>query len=159
MKASLWGWWDITGVKRSTQNKTDWTRVDIHTCEVAQAQLPQAVVAVSSVVEEDGQRISTLVQCDASDDPQVLQRQVVELVERHQNVASHFSDGLQNQNKEINLTSITAMQLSPTLALKHILDGTKTMWKQYMLESHFCLGIKQSVLKLKSTITNPEANY
>lgn len=101
---------------RDTQTKTHQTRVGVHTCEVAQAQLPQAIVAVPSVVEEDSQRVATLVQCDASDDPQVLQRQVVELVERHQHVAGHFSDGLQNQNREINLTSITAMQLSPTLA-------------------------------------------
>lgn len=102
--------------------KNDRTRVGVHTCEVAQAQLPQAVVAIPSVVEEDGQRIATLVQRDASDDPQVLQWQVVKLVERHQHVASHFSDGLQNQNREMNLTSIIAMQLIPMLTFKHSWD-------------------------------------
>ena len=65
---------------------------DVLTCEVAQAELPQPVVAVPSVVEEDGQRVATLVQFGASDDPEVLQRQVVELVESHQHVAGHFSD-------------------------------------------------------------------
>lgn len=80
----------------------------VPTCEVAQAQLPQAVVAVPSVVEEDGQRIAALIQRDASNDPQVLQRQVVKLVEGHQHIAGHFSDGLQNQNRDIKLASIAA---------------------------------------------------
>lgn len=45
------------------------THAMILTCEVAQAQLPQAVVPVPPVVEEDGQRVATLVQFGASDDP------------------------------------------------------------------------------------------
>lgn len=68
------------------------THAFILTCEVAQAQLPQAVVPVSPVVEEDGQRVATLVQLGAADDPQVLQGQVVELVESYQHVAGDFSD-------------------------------------------------------------------
>lgn len=64
------------------------------TCEVAQAQLSQAVVAVPPVVEEDGQRVAAVVQLGAPDNPEVLQRQIVELVEGHQHVAGHFSDGL-----------------------------------------------------------------
>lgn len=70
------------------------------TCEVAQAQLPQAVVAVPPVVEEDGQRVAALIQLGAADDPQVLQRQVVELVEGHQHVAGHLSDGLGHKKKK-----------------------------------------------------------
>ncbi len=41
----------------------------ILTCEVAQAQLPQTVVPVPPVVQEDGQRVATLIQFGASDDP------------------------------------------------------------------------------------------
>lgn len=41
----------------------------ILTCEVAQPQLPQTVVPFPSVVEEDCQRVATLVQFGASDDP------------------------------------------------------------------------------------------
>lgn len=70
------------------------------TCEVAQAQLPQAVVAVPPVVEEDGQRVAALVELGAADDPQVLQWQVVELVEGHQYVAGHLSDGLGHKKKK-----------------------------------------------------------
>ena len=62
------------------------------TCEVAEAQLPQAVVPVPPVVEEDGQRVASLVELGAPDDPKVLQRQIVELVESDQHVAGHLSD-------------------------------------------------------------------
>lgn len=41
----------------------------ILTCEVAQPQLPQTVVPFPSVVEEDRQRVATLVQFGATDDP------------------------------------------------------------------------------------------
>lgn len=68
------------------------TNAMVLTCEVAQSELPQAVVPVPPVVEEDGQRVATLVQFGASDDPEVLQWQVVELVESHQHVAGYFSD-------------------------------------------------------------------
>lgn len=70
------------------------------TCEVAQAQLAQAVVAVPPVVEEDGQRVAAVVQLGAADDPEVLQRQIVELVEGHQHVAGHFSDGLRGEKED-----------------------------------------------------------
>lgn len=69
------------------------------TCQVAQAQLSQAVVAVPPVVEEDGQRVAAVVQLGAPDDPEVLQRQIVELVEGHQHVAGHFSDGLRGEKE------------------------------------------------------------
>lgn len=72
---------------------------NVLTCEVAQPQLSQAVVAVPPVVEEDGQRVAAVVQLGAPDDPQVLQRQVVELVEGHQHVAGHFSDGLRGERE------------------------------------------------------------
>jgi len=77
----------------------DWRELPL-TCEVAQAQLPQAVVPVPPVVEEDGQRVAPLVQLGSPDDPQVLQRQVVELVESHQHVAGHFSDRLRDKKTE-----------------------------------------------------------
>lgn len=70
------------------------------TRQVAEAQLPQAVEAVSPVVEEDGQSVAALVQLCASDDPQVLQRQVLELIQRHQHVARHFSYGLCGKGKD-----------------------------------------------------------
>lgn len=69
------------------------------TRQVAEAQLPQAVEAVPPVVEEDGQSVAALVQLGASDDPQVLQRQGLELIERHQHIARHFSYGLQGKGK------------------------------------------------------------
>lgn len=53
------------------------------------------MVSVPPVVEEDGQRVAVLVQLGAPDDAQVLQRQVVELVESHQDVAGHLPDGLE----------------------------------------------------------------
>lgn len=45
------------------------TRAVTHTCEVAQAQLPQAVVPVPPVVQEDGQGVAALVQFGAPHDP------------------------------------------------------------------------------------------
>lgn len=70
------------------------------TCEAAKAQLLQPVVAVPPVVEEDGERVAALVQRGASDDAQVLQRQVLELIQRHQDVAGHLSDGLQGEKDQ-----------------------------------------------------------
>ena len=69
------------------------------TCEVAEAQLAEAVVAVTPVVEEDGEGVATLVQLGAPHDAQVLQRQVVELVQRHQDVAGHLPDGLGTEER------------------------------------------------------------
>lgn len=87
-------------LKTEVQSDVDYRSFIVLTCEVAQAELPQAVVSVPSVVEEDGQRIATLVEFGASDDPQVLQRQIVELVESHQHVAGHFSDWLHGNKKK-----------------------------------------------------------
>ncbi len=64
------------------------------TCEVFQTQLTQAKISITSVVEEDCKGVPVLVQLGSSDDPQVLQRQVVELVQGHQHIACHFSDWL-----------------------------------------------------------------
>lgn len=64
------------------------------TCEIAQTKLPQAVEAVPPVVEEDGEGVAALVQFGASDDPQVLQREVFKLIKSHQDIAGHFSDWL-----------------------------------------------------------------
>lgn len=86
------------------------------TCEVAQAQLPQAVVAVPPVVEEDGQRVAALVQLGAPDDAQVLQRQVVKLVEGHQHVAGHLPDRLRRSREDGNL-SVAILAAAATLAV------------------------------------------
>lgn len=64
-------------------------------CEVAQAQLPQAEVSITSVVEKNSKGVPVLVELVSTDDPQVLQGQVVELVQSHQHVACHLSDRLQ----------------------------------------------------------------
>lgn len=69
------------------------------TCEVFQTQLAQAEVPITSVVEEDCEGVAILVQLGPSDDPQVLQRQVVKLVQGHQHVACHFSDGLWTESQ------------------------------------------------------------
>lgn len=74
---------------------------NVLTCEVAEAQLLQAVVPVPPVVEEDGQRVASLVQFGASDDAQVLQRQMFELVEGHQDVTGHFSYRLHGGKKGV----------------------------------------------------------
>lgn len=71
--------------------------VNVHTstqdlCEVFQTQLPQAEVSITSVVEEDCEGVAVLVQLGSSDDPQVLQWQVVKLVQSHQHIACHFSN-------------------------------------------------------------------
>lgn len=67
------------------------------TCEVFQTQLAQAGVSIPSVVEEDGEGVAVLVQLGSSDDPQVLQRQVVKLVQGHQHIACHFPDRLRTE--------------------------------------------------------------
>ena len=78
-----------------TNNKTQYTyRKDSLTCEVFQAQLAQAKVSITSVVEEDCKRVAVLIQLGSSDDPQVLQWQIVKLVQSHQHIACHFSDRL-----------------------------------------------------------------
>lgn len=85
------------------------------TCEVAEAQLPQAVVTIPSVIEEDGQSVAAFVQFGASHDAQILQWQVVELVQSHQHVAGHFSDRLR-RNKESSGINIRPDQTAFTLA-------------------------------------------
>lgn len=72
------------------------------TCEVLQAELTQAKVPVPPVIEEDCQRVAVLVQLGPTDDPQILQWQVVKLVQSHQHVARHFADRLQKERKEEN---------------------------------------------------------
>lgn len=67
------------------------------TCEILQTQLPQAKVSVTSVVKKDCERVTVFVQFGPSDDPQVLQGQVVKLVQGHQHIPSHFSDRLRRQ--------------------------------------------------------------
>lgn len=56
--------------------------------------MAQAKVSITSVVEEDCEGVAVLVEFGSSDDSQVLQREVVELVQCHQHIARHFTDGL-----------------------------------------------------------------
>lgn len=53
------------------------------TCQVFQAELAKAGVAITSVIEKDGEGIAIFIQFSTADDPQVLQRQVVKLVQGH----------------------------------------------------------------------------
>ena len=69
------------------------------TCKVPQPQLSETKVSVSSVVEEDGERVAVLVQFGSPNDPEVLQGQVVKLVEGHEHVTSHLPDGLHRRER------------------------------------------------------------
>lgn len=53
------------------------------TCQVFQAELAKAGVPITSVIEEDGEGVAIFIQFCSTDDPQVLQRQVVKLVQGH----------------------------------------------------------------------------
>ncbi len=70
------------------------TQTDRDTCQVLEAELSKAEVSISSVVEKDGQGVASFIQFSASDDSQVLQRKIVELIQSHQHVTRHFTDGL-----------------------------------------------------------------
>lgn len=50
------------------------------TCEVLKAKLTETEVAVSAVVEEDGQGIAVFIQSCAADDAQILQGQILKLI-------------------------------------------------------------------------------
>lgn len=69
------------------------------TCQVFQAELAKAGVPITSVIEEDGEGVAIFIQFCSTDDPQVLQRQVVKLVQGHQHIASHFMDRLWRDGK------------------------------------------------------------
>lgn len=68
-----------------------------HTCEVLQSQLAQAKVPISAVVEEDCQSVAVFIHLSSSDDPQVLQWQVVKLVQSHEHIACHLTDRLEEK--------------------------------------------------------------
>lgn len=70
------------------------------TCKVPEAELAQSKMAVSAVVEEDGEGVAILVESRTTDDAQVLQRQVVELIQSHQNITCHLPDGLDEKKKK-----------------------------------------------------------
>lgn len=76
------------------------TQTDKDTCQVLEAELSEAEGAISSVVEKDGQSVASFIQFSATDDPQVLQRKIVELIQSHQHVTRHLTDGLRRY-KEI----------------------------------------------------------
>lgn len=69
-------------------------RIQSLTCQVLQTELAQAEVSVTSVVEEDCKGVAVFIQLGSADDPQVLQRQVVKLVQGNQHIACHFADRL-----------------------------------------------------------------
>jgi len=74
-----------------------WKTIQLLACEIFKAQLPQAEVSISSVIEEDRKGVAVLVQLGSTNYPQVFQRQVIKLVQRHQHIARHFSDRLQTE--------------------------------------------------------------
>lgn len=53
------------------------------TCQVFQTELAKAGVPITSVIEEDCESVAIFIQFGSTDDPQVLQRQVVKLVQGH----------------------------------------------------------------------------
>lgn len=57
--------------------------------------MSKAEVGISSVVEKDGQSVASFIEFSATDDPQVLQRKIVKLVQSHQHVTRHLPDRLQ----------------------------------------------------------------
>lgn len=89
------------------------------TCEVLEAELTQAEVAVSPVVEEDGQRVAVFVQPGPANDAQILQGQIFELIQRHEHVTGHLPNGLQTgQSKAINQTAQRCFQCFTYIYLK-----------------------------------------
>lgn len=69
------------------------------TCEVSQAQLLKAMLPFLLVVDHHSQGILILIQRGASDDTQVVQWQVAELVESNKDVACHLFDSLRGGKK------------------------------------------------------------
>lgn len=51
-----------------------------HTCEVLESELAESKVTIFAVVEEDGEGVAVLIQPRTTDDAQVLQGQIVELI-------------------------------------------------------------------------------
>lgn len=89
------------------------------TCEVLEAELTETEVAVSAVVEEDSQRVAVFVQPGAANDAQILQGQVFKLIQRHEHVSGHFTNGLQTgQSKAINQTAQRCFQCFRYIYLK-----------------------------------------
>lgn len=81
-------------IKLKTHFFKDQTQTHKLACEIFQTQLAQAEVSITSVIEEDSKGVAVLIQLGSSDDPQVLQREVVKLVQGHQHIACYFSDRL-----------------------------------------------------------------
>lgn len=78
-------WWPFcTKTKRrQTKNLSQQEVSERLTCQVLQAELAKAGVAIPSVIEEDCESVAIFIQFRSADDPQVLQRQVVKLVQGH----------------------------------------------------------------------------
>lgn len=66
-----------------------------HTCEVCQAELLKAVLAVFFVVEHHSQGVAVLIKIVAPDHTQVIERETAELIHSEHNVACHFLYRLQ----------------------------------------------------------------
>lgn len=62
-------------------------------CEVLKAKLTEAKVSVSAVVEEDCQSISVFIQPGATDDAKILQGKIFKLIQCHEHIASHLTNG------------------------------------------------------------------
>lgn len=61
---------------------------------MCQAQFLQAMLPVLLVVDHYSQSVLVLVQCGASNDAQMVQRQAAELIDSEQDVACHLLDRL-----------------------------------------------------------------
>lgn len=72
-------------------------------------------MAVSAVVEEDGEGVAIFVEPRTTDDAQVLKGEIVELIQSHQHVTCHLTDGLERKvtrKKGISFTRLHIMSAS-----------------------------------------------
>lgn len=67
------------------------------TCEIREAEPPQAVGSVLGIVEEDGQSEASLVEVVSPDDPQLPERKLLKVVHGDEDVAGHLADRLQRR--------------------------------------------------------------
>lgn len=81
----------IKSITKKFTRKFATTTVQLLACKVFKTQLSKAEVSISSVIQKDCKRVAVLIKLGSSNDPQVLQRQVVKLVQSHQHIARHFS--------------------------------------------------------------------
>lgn len=76
------------------------------TRQVLQSKFPESKVTILSVVEKYCQGIALFIEFGPTNDAQVLQRQVLKLIQSHQNIARDFSDRLKYKNETSTLEMV-----------------------------------------------------